>query len=286
MKDKIEEITGDPSKYISINPVMHPYLSENINEIIQDFEVKVPLEDESTISQAYCKGASFFVVNRCVVLRVHTKETGEIRKHEKAVYPQNSVRDIINSFMLELKMQILKIKDQNGNQYHRYGDFKIENVTELDIYVCDANIKLRFLTKMEELKMYEYRTIIDIKRYIAGKYKILPGDQVILFKGRELTSAKNLLILFLEENPPDNTLSMNLIAQGKRHPFIIHDQTEDKYDPKRDFQIFLKSSDTIAELKRKVQAKTGIQLKYIHISKGYHEREPIKQYPLNDEKSI
>ena len=234
-----------------------PYSETIIIEQRSDEEIH--LEDDRQVSDYDFDEYTVLVLYRVTTtIRLHIKDTGEIKEYQEAGF--KPIWKVLFEVEEKYDRQIIEMKDGNGIVIDSTTLMDLNRFYELNIFLCDAKLKLKFLTKVEEFKMSNFQSIKCLKRYIAQEYKFFPQNQIIFFKGRKVEDSEELLTLFREENSPDCTLSLDFVVDEKPIEVIVKDNFN-----KDEFTLNVNGTDTIADLKKLIEENTGFPSKYTKI---------------------
>uniref|UniRef100_A0A7M5V4G1 Ubiquitin-like domain-containing protein n=1 Tax=Clytia hemisphaerica TaxID=252671 RepID=A0A7M5V4G1_9CNID len=135
------------------------------------------------------------------------------------------------------------------------------------------SLKLRFLTKEEELNPREIESIQDIKNYVHKTHNILYRQQSILFQHQEIENdSTKIFDLFSQNTSFEREMHFHVVIV--KQTFTIEVDTDFRRNHSRKYLIEISGSDTIAEVKMKI------------LEKHYPERLEYIQKQLSDPSSI
>eukprot|EP00111_Clytia_hemisphaerica_P002060 TCONS_00005815-protein len=245
LKDKIQGKLNDASKYEGV--------------FLKKGKKALRLEDDKSLSDYNITEQSLLAASQYVETHLHFTDRGKTIRYNECIprKSKESMSDFISKMQEKYKRLITEIQDENGTRVINLNQ-PLRHFFKLHIKLCDLKLRLKFLTKVEELKAQEYKCVHHIKGFIRQKYIRHHNDQIILLDGRKLNDHEILQNLILDRNHDisENTLSLNVIIQEKSFELYVHLIWENK-----DLKLDVKSSDTISDIKLQIQDRTGVPLK-------------------------
>ena len=146
--------------------------------------------------------------------------------------------------------------------------FKENDISLIKVFWLKENdiltetFKLRFLTKIDYLNITEYDTIYKVKSFIEKQYQIRRNDQMLLFKGEEVSENlfESVFNLIMNDKRDRLTYDFGLDLVVVKKPFTLRVKHVHEREIEREYNIVIQDADTIGEVKQKITEQTSFTI--------------------------